>query len=182
MLVALIVLSSLATLGTLTVISIQSSLKASTNDRSSTIAQYAAESGAAMAIEHLRQVFQPTDGWTGVLDPVNSLKLIPLTGILANNKPPGDPDNPFSIDQNAWFEIEVRNNRNDPHAGLAVPVKDFDGQVVIHVTGHGPQNSVAIVEWEIQRFSPPPGPPTVAPWPVIPSAKPVVIVSSASVF
>lgn len=180
MLVALIVLSSLATLGTLTVISIQSSLKASTNDRASTIAMYAAESGAAMAIEHLRQVFDPTNGWSAEVNPSPFIAQ-PLTGLVANGKLPGDPNNPFSLDQNAWFEVQVRNNRNDPHAYGGAPVDD-DGQVVIRVTGHGPQNSVAIVEWEIQRFSAPPGPPVVAPWPVIPAGKPVTIVSVASVF
>ena len=38
LLLALIVMSSLATLGSLTVVSVQSSLKASTNDRSQTVA------------------------------------------------------------------------------------------------------------------------------------------------
>ena len=42
LLLALIVMSSLAALGSLTVVSVQSSLKSSTNGRSQTIAMYAA--------------------------------------------------------------------------------------------------------------------------------------------
>src|SRR5437762_1816408 len=64
---ALIVMSALATLGSLTVVSVQSSLKTSTNDRSQTIALYAAESGAAYAMDFLRA----KGDWTPYLTPAN---------------------------------------------------------------------------------------------------------------
>ena len=72
LLLALIVMSSLATLGSLTVVSVQSSLKASTNDRSGSIATYAAESGGAMAIEFLRTNYvEVANYWSAYTHPKN---------------------------------------------------------------------------------------------------------------
>src|SRR5262247_720487 len=68
LLLALIVMSALATLGSLTVVSTQSSLKTSTNNRAQTIAMYAAESGAAVAMDflagHFNNVAGNTQGWS----------------------------------------------------------------------------------------------------------------------
>jgi len=145
LLLALIVMSALATLGALTVVSVQSSLKTSTNDRSETIARYAAESGAAVAMDFLRG---QTADWTTYVRPSNNPSVtlsapdLPSSGAL-----PGMPDNLFSADQNAWFSVEILNNRNDP--GFATG-SDMDRQLIIRSTGHGPQGSVAIVEWEVR--------------------------------
>jgi hypothetical protein len=136
LLLALIVMSSLATLGSLTVVSVQSSLKASTNDRSQTVAMYAAESGGAFAMEFLRA--RHTDDW-------NPYFAAPLP-CAGNGVLPGILGNPFSPDLNAWYEVEIVNNRNDPG-----PLPgDNDKQVIIRSTGHGPQGSLAIIEWEVQ--------------------------------
>ncbi len=136
LLLALIVMSSLATLGSLTVVSVQSSLKASTNDRSQTVAMYAAESGGAFAMEFLRA--RHTDDWNLYLATPPGL---PCAG---NGVLPGAPGNPFSLDLNAWYEVQIVNNRNDPGPG------ETDKQVIIRSTGHGPQGSLAILEWEVQ--------------------------------
>lgn len=151
LLLALIVMSSLATLGSLTVVSVQSSLKASTNDRSGSIATYAAESGGAIAIEFLRTSYVEGGGfWSAYTHPKNVTIEVPA--FPSNGALPGAPGNPFSADQNAWFNVELLNNRTDPDFNGGT---DQDGQLIIRSTGHGPQGSVAIIEWEIRRFADP---------------------------
>jgi Tfp pilus assembly protein PilX len=153
LLLALIVMSSLATLGSLTVVSVQSSLKSSTNERSQTIAMYAAESGGAIAIDFLRSNFAGNAAWSGLVNANNDpLKTLGFPELSSSGALPGTPDNPFSPDQNAWFSVQLINNLDDP--GLATG-DDTDAQIIIRSTGHGPQGSVAIVEWEIRRFAHP---------------------------
>jgi len=147
-------MSALATLGALTVVSVQSSLKTSTNDRSETIARYAAESGAAVAMDFLRN--QLAVGANSYVSPSNNPPL-PVPGFPSNGALPGTPDNLFSPDQNAWYSVEILNNRSDP--GF-VAGTDMDQQVIIRSTGHGPQGSVAIIEWEVAKTIPSPPPPT----------------------
>ncbi len=174
LLIALIVLSSLATLGSLTVVSVQSSLRASTNDRSQAIAMYAAESGGAAAMAFLREParFDADGGWTAfVPSPPDEAK--ELTQLPSHNKPPGDLANELSPDQNAYFFIEIINNRSDPGYSAGT---DQDGVVIIRSTGHGPQGSVAVIEWEVQRVALPPNP--VSPrWTVPPESKGLQILS-----
>ncbi|HSR98356.1 MAG TPA: pilus assembly PilX N-terminal domain-containing protein [Kofleriaceae bacterium] len=155
LLLALIVMSSLATLGSLTVVSVQSSLKASTNDRAGSIATYAAESGGAMAIEFLRTNYvEGTRFWSDFTHTKNLTVEVPA--FPANGAQPGNPANPFTADQNAWFNVEILNNRDDPKFDAPVGSDtDGDGQLIIRSTGHGPQGSVAIIEWEIRRFDNP---------------------------
>lgn len=145
LLLALIVMSSLATLGSLTVVSVQSSLKASTNDRSGNIAMYAAESGGALAIEFMKGMIAP--GGTIYIKAGNATPLYAPT-FASNGAQPGSPNNPFTADQNAWFSVVVLNNRND--AGFDAGT-DQDEQIIIRSTGNGPQGSVAIIEWEIRK-------------------------------
>jgi type II secretory pathway pseudopilin PulG len=175
LLLALIVMSVLATLGSLTVISVQSSLKTSTNDRSETIARYAAESGAAVAMDFLRRNFLQGAGWSAYVQPNNEpTKVVPLgtPDLPSSGALPGTLDNLFSIDQNAWYSVEILNNRNDPGFAAASGSNDTDGQVVIRSTGHGPQGSVAIIEWEVQRIPLPQPPPNL---PLVPTSQPLVL-------
>ena len=139
-------MSSLAALGSLTVVSVQSSLKSSTNGRSQTIAMYAAESGGAVAMDYLRSVFDANLAWGSLVHPGNiSLSVVP--NLVTN---------PFSSDQNASYSVELLNNRNDPGFDAGT---DEDAQIIIRSTGHGPQGSVAILEWEVRRVkNPPPAP------------------------
>lgn len=160
LLLALIVMSALAALGSLTVISVQSSFKASTHDRAQTVALYAAESGAAYAIQYLRENYDYTgnSGWSAFVKPSNDPALVVAwdAAILPESgAQPGSPDNPFTNDQQAWFTVKVLNNRDDPYFELPAPANnDADGRVIVQVTGHGPQGATAIVEWDIQRGRP----------------------------
>jgi hypothetical protein len=179
LLLALIVMSALATLGSLTVVSMQSSLKTSTNDRMQTIALYAAESGAAVTMNYLRRTFDATapggNKWTpwGIDLAANNLNVpyIPQARIPSNQVRPGALNNLFSPDQNAWYEVQLLNNRDDTGFTVGGGAGDTDGVVIIRSTGHGPQGSVAIVEWEVQRvgywWSMVAAPPYPAAFPVI---------------
>lgn len=164
LLLALIVMSALATLGSLTVVSMQSSIQMSTNDRAQTIALYAAESGAAVAVDFLRRVFDPhwptgtlgtiSTSWGHYLKEGNTLPLVDMSAFIpSSDARPGDPggNNLFGADQQAWFHLDLLNNRDDPGFLSATDNNDNDGIVTIRSTGHGPQGSVAIVEWTVQR-------------------------------
>jgi hypothetical protein len=160
---ALIVMSALATLGSLTVVSVQSSLKASTNDRSQSVALYAAETGVAFTMEFLRT--HEADDWSlyYTVAGVPNVPAFPGLAFQANQSPPGKPGNPFSADQNAWFDVQIRRGGDG--------ATDAQKQVVIRSTGHGPQESVAVVEWEVKLVNLPPQPPDPAgPTPGFPHA------------
>jgi hypothetical protein len=172
MVLALIVLSALGTLGSLTVVSVQGVLKASTNDRSAAIARYAAESGAAAAMDALRRHYDLTRKWSALVHQFNSDPVLPLaTSVLPSNGAlPTTPNNLFSPDQNAWFSVAILNNAND--IGFSDPTgsNDLDGQVIIQSTGHGPQGAMAIIEWEVRRMPQDPNPAQL-PAPIPPQKK-----------
>jgi hypothetical protein len=150
LLIALIVMSALATLGSLTVVSVQSSLKVSTNDRAQAIATYAAESGAAVAMDYLRSLlpaqgagFARSQSWDTLLS--TALPGTPLP-FPSNGAPPGPLPSLLDPKLNASYSVVLFNNRDDPGG----PASNEDWTVIIRSTGVGPQGSVAIVEWEVQ--------------------------------
>jgi hypothetical protein len=174
LLLALIVMSALATLGSLTVVSVQSSLKTSTNDRAAAIAMYAAESGAAITMNMLRGPASYVDpnGWSQFVLPAN-IGVVPLGAPLlpSSGAFPGTPNNPFGADQNAWYSVEIFNNRDDPWFARPAQPNDGDGIIIIRSTGRGPQGSVAILEWQVRRTHDPP-PPVPPPPPPLPPPPP----------
>jgi type II secretory pathway pseudopilin PulG len=169
LLLALIVMSALAALGVLTVISMQSSLKTSTNDRAQEIALYAAESGAAVAMDFLRANFSVANGWSNYVTPSNNNVVpVPVALIPSNGVPARQAGNLFTNDQSAAYSIRLFNNRDDPNFAAAAN-NDADARIIIRVTGGGPQGAVAILEWEVQRVGlwierpTSPAPPTLPP-------------------
>lgn len=141
---SMIVMSALATLSGLTVLTVQGGLSTTTHDRFHGMATYAAESGCAAAMDFLRANLNPVSGWLAFISPSNSAIVKPP--FLGNDKLPGDPQNPFSADQQSWYSVEILNNRGD--TGF-VGGTDDDKRVIIRATGHGPQQAIAIIEWEI---------------------------------
>ena len=139
---AMIVLVALGALSGLTVVSVQGGLTTSTNDRFHAIATYAAESGGAAGMEFLRTHMDAANGWTAYLPSTNNSP----SDILGNNVQPGVTGNPFSADQRAWYRVEIFNNKND--TGY-VAGTDVDFRIVMRVTGYGPNNAMATLEWEI---------------------------------
>lgn len=149
LLVALIALTGLVTLAGLTVLSVQGGIATSASDRFNAIALYSAESGASAGMDYLRKNLVIT-GTTRTFPPAfvsaNNASPPQLPDIPGNNVPPGQPGNLFSTQQQAWYTVEILNNRND--AGYTTGT-DTDGDLIIRATGHGPDGATAQVEWEI---------------------------------
>ncbi|MEJ7601829.1 MAG: hypothetical protein WKG01_28280 [Kofleriaceae bacterium] len=144
MLLAMIVLTALATLSSLTVVSVQGGIATTSNDRFHNIAIYAAESGGAVAMDFLRRMINSTTGWTAYISASNTNP--PQPNMPGNNIQYGQPGTLMSADQQGWYSISILNNRSDP--GF-VGGTDTDKRVVIRVTGYGPNGSVAILEWDV---------------------------------
>ena len=142
MILSIIVLAALATLSGLTVITTQGTMSQATNDRFHTIALRAAESGAASAMDFLRanvdQPGGPGSKWTHWLTH--------QPNFAANGALPDTANNQFRHDQQAYYTVDILNNRTDPGylAG-----NDTDLDVIIHSVGHGPNGTIAIIEWEV---------------------------------
>jgi hypothetical protein len=174
LLLAMIVLSALATLGSLTVVSVQGSFKASTHDRSQAVAMLAAESGIAVAMDYLRTRFDtgPTAvKWSAFVVPgagqpftlSNAATEMPSNGAL-----PLSTNNLFAPDQNASYSVVVFNNPTDPSLGNPGDIpnnNDSDGRIIIQSAGRGPQGSLAIIEVEVKRRGDTPPPPPTPPAP-----------------
>jgi hypothetical protein len=144
MVLSMIVLAALATLSTLTVFAVKGGIATVGNDRYHAIAVYAAESGAAAAMDFLRKSVNSSTGWTAYISPKNANP--PQPGLPGNNLESGVPGNLFSTDMQGWYSVQIFNNRGD--SGFTAG-NDNDKRVVIRSTGYGPNGAVSVVEWDI---------------------------------
>jgi hypothetical protein len=140
MVVMLIVLVALGTIAGLTVISVQGGATQTSTQRFSAMALYAAESGAAVAMDWLKSQYTPADKFTPVLG--QAPDRLPGNGVQ-----PGQGGNLLSADQQGWYQVTLVNNAGDP-GGSNV---DTDSIVVIQVTGHGPNDAMRRLEWEVRK-------------------------------
>ena len=147
MIVALIALTGLVTLGSLTVLSVQGGIAAVGHDRHKSVALYAAESGAAAAMDFLRRNVKTVPIYFSELVEPDNISPQRPTGIVGNLALPGAAGNLFSTDMNAWYEVEILNNRDDP--GYAIG-DDTDERVIIRATGHAANGAMAQVEWQVR--------------------------------
>lgn len=146
MVVVLIAMAGLAGLGGITALSVRGGTDAAGHDRFKAVALYAAESGAAATVDWLRRQNAQGIPWETYLSPANTAIQSPVD-IPGNGARPGETENMFSADLQAWFEVELLNNQGDP--GFASG-EDLDGRVVIRATGYGPDGARARVEWEVR--------------------------------
>ena len=142
---ALIVLTALGTLSALTVFSVRSGVQTGANDRAHSVALYAAESGAAVAMDFLRAHLSTTAGWTAYVSASNAAPVAPV-GITGNAIANGVAGNPFGSDTGASYAVTILNNRDD--TGFASGT-DADKRVIIHAVGYGPGGAVAAIEWDV---------------------------------
>ena len=96
--------------------------------------------------DYLRKNVNGTTKYSEFVNPNNASPQMP-SGIVGNGARPGQAGNLFSTDMNAWYEVEVLNNVEDP--GFAVG-DDTDKTIIIRSTGHGPNGAVAQVEWYVR--------------------------------
>ena len=157
MVVMMVVLVALGTIAGLTVISVQGGSAAANTHRFSSMALYAAESGAAVAMQYLKANVQPSTApidqrYFSALVNNDNNPLLPLADLPGNNIQPGVAGNLLSNDQQGWYEVTLLNNRTDP--GLKVDFgNDTDGIIIIQVTGHGPNGAMKKLEWEVRSES-----------------------------
>ncbi len=146
-------MSALAALSTSTVFSVRGGVETSAGDRFHDIALYAAESGAAVAADYLRQNYDPVYRWKAFITPSNINPIpattAPLSNIPGNSVLPGVAGNLFDADMNAYYVIQIYNDRQENPLTYALGGDD-DGRVVIHSTGYGPNGAVAVVEWDVK--------------------------------
>lgn len=148
----LIVLTALGTLSMLTVSSVRGGLKNTANDRFRTIALYAAESGGAAAMDWLRTQYNVGGTrWSALVSAHNDGVADPLAvqlphPLLGNARLPGEVGNPFTPELGAYYEVELFNNRGDPGYPTG---DDHDGRLIIRSTGHGPNGTTTVIEWEV---------------------------------
>ncbi len=156
LLIAMIALVALVTLGSLTVVTVRSSLSGTTHERFKAVALSAAEAGIAVGINYARTRYSQQTKWTSLLVPQPAVNR-PLD-LPGNTLHPDDPNNLFSLDAQAWYEVEFVNNTDD---GVYDPVGDFhagfrdgvdnDGRIIIRSIGHGPNNAAVRLEIEIMN-------------------------------
>lgn len=145
MVLAMIVLTGLATLSGLTVVSVQGGISNAGNDRFHAQAVYAAESGGAAAMDFLRKNIDTTNGWSAYVTPNNASPVTP-SGIPGNNIQPDQTGNVFSSNMQVWYSVQIYNNHSDP--GFAAG-SDSDKRVIVRSTGYGPNGAVATIEWDV---------------------------------
>ena len=140
MVVMLVVLVALGTIAGLTVISVQGGAAQASAQRFSSMALYAAESGAAAAMSWLRTQHGASDRFTRVLGTTPA-------DLPGNGVQPRAPGNLLSEDQQGWYQVTLLNNPGDP--GVATNT-DTDSTVIIQATGHGPNGAMRRLEWEVR--------------------------------
>lgn len=145
MVLAMIVMTALATLSGLTVVSVQGSLSTSGNDQFHAQAVYAAESGGAAAMDFLRKNVNASTGWAAYIS-ANNANVQSPAGIPGNNIEPGGNGNLFDASAQLWYSVTIYNNRTD--TGFASG-QDNDKRVIVHATGYGPNGAVAVIEWDL---------------------------------
>ena len=152
MALTLIAITALLGLGALTVLSVQSELASSGQSRFTNSALYAAESGTSAGMDFLRANCSTTSLFSAWVTPNNDDPVVP-SGVIGNGVKPGELGNPFAdngevANSDLWFEVTILNNAADEFYTTGA---DGDGIVVIRSEGHGPDNTVAIVELEVMN-------------------------------
>jgi hypothetical protein len=146
MLISMVVLVGLLGLGGMAMLSVRGGASTASHERFTSMALCAAESGAAVAMDYLHTNIDTAAKWGAYVSANNDDPPSPV-GIPGNKVKPGVHGNLFSAGMQSWYEIAILNNTDDP---LFATGGDGDAYVIIRVTGHGPDGSVAQVEVAVQ--------------------------------
>ena len=152
MALTLIAITALLGLGALTVLSVQTELASGGQSRFTNSALYAAESGTAAGMDFLRQNCSTVSLFDAWVNPNNASPSSPdHPQLVGNGAKPGETGNPFANNGDVpnadlWYRVTILNNYADE--GFATG-EDSDGIVVLRSEGHGPDNTVAIIELEV---------------------------------
>lgn len=155
----MIALVALATLGSLAVVTVRSSLSGTSHDQFKAVALSAAEAGVAAGIDFARRNLQPGLLWTGLVHPFNTIPTDFLHPIPGNDVKPGEAGYVFTPEFTGWYEVHILNNEDDgplvddsgfiSYTGYTSGT-DTDGRIILRVVGHGPNNASVRIDVEIQ--------------------------------
>lgn len=152
MIIAMLALVALISIGGLSVLSVQGGLTGGSHQRFKSMALYAAESGAAVAMDYLRARYDQSTKWSAYVNQDNNPPFAPAD-LPGNGVLPGATGNPFSPEMNMWYQVTILNNEDD--SGYVNPGgEDLDGRVIISVIGHGPNSVAAQIHWEVKYDGP----------------------------
>jgi hypothetical protein len=151
LIVVVVTLVALLSIGAVTILSVQAELTSTGQRRYDQQALYAAESGVAAGMEFLRTNCASVNAFSGLVNQNNVNPQHPA-GIVGNEVAPGGAGNPFGAETQAWYEVYILNNTNDPGFAL-VANNDQDATVILQVTGHGPNDTRAVLEVEVYNAS-----------------------------
>lgn len=150
LMVALTTLVALISIGGLALLSARSELQSVGQARFSKAGLYAAESGAAAAMEFFRSSCNPSGTFfSDYVEPANFDPQQP-SGIPGNGQETGATFNPFTADARASYRVFILNNPQDP--GFAAG-DDLDGRIVLRSVGLGPNDTQVTIEVEIMAES-----------------------------
>ena len=149
LIVALITLTALFSIGSVAMLAVKSEMSSVGQTRIDTETLYAAESGAAAALEYLR-------GQCGAGGEVNFSAFVNQSnanpqhppGIMGNLVQPGAVGYPFPPGTLVWYDVSILNNKTDTGFASAGGV-DNDARVTLHVVGHGPNRTAVTIEVEV---------------------------------
>ncbi len=148
--VALVTIVGLLAIGAVTLLAVQSEISSAGASRFEQTALYSAESGVASGMEYLRTNCQTTGlFFSDVVEPNNVNPQRP-SSIFGNDRQPGQPGNPFTIDSAAWYSVTILNNPGD--SGMAAG-DDADGTVILRSVGYGPNATQVTLEVTVQNTS-----------------------------
>lgn len=167
--VALIALTGLATLGAMTISSVEGGISSGTAERFHHIALYAAESGCGAGLDFLREASHSQYNWFSNSLRANNSGAETPPALRGNERLPGQSGNPFSANMSAWYRVTLYNNQTDRNfeGTYGSPDSlDSDGRVFLLCEGHGPSNAVASIMVEVQGVGS--GPAQVLPPPPAP--------------
>jgi hypothetical protein len=152
MIIAMLALVALIGIGGLSVLTVQGGLTGGTHQRFKSMALYAAESGAAVAMDYLRARYDQSTGWSNFVNQNNNPPF-PPSDLPGNGVRPGQLGYLFGPDARVWYEVTILNNEDDSGFNLSDD-QDTDGRVIIAVTGFAPNNVAAQIHWEVKFEGP----------------------------
>ncbi len=146
MLVAMITMSGLLAVATVTMVQIKRGLSASSEARFQSVALFAAESGISAGTDFLRLNIGAGNQYFSAYVSANNGAVQSPLGIPGNTLEPGEVGNLFTGDVPMSYTVSILNNVGDPTYETGA---DSDGIIILRSVGRGPGNSQVTLEVEL---------------------------------
>ncbi len=151
MLVAMVTLSGLLAVATVTMVKVKRGIRASSQSRFQSVALFSAESGISAAMDFLRTNRDPLENFSGFVSANNGSIQTP-PGLPGNDVPHGDINSLFTGDIPMSYRVSILNNPEDPGFARAdddASPQDTDGIVILRSVGYGPGTSMVVLEVKV---------------------------------